>query len=453
MRTIAPLLLLLLPGILPASSPLLSPEDEAFLLDQARRVVRSAQVEPGGRVGQGVNRTPYRFHIPGGNMGYVAFWPRDAVMMLGADFIAADELEGWIRLMSSVIVGPKDWEVRPGVVIPAYAVPDHINPDGKGSFYPGNYESGEKQGGPPFGKYPPLDDHFYFITAVYEHWKLTGNLTLFNAPVKTAFSTIKLRDLCDRVFRVAPSDDETGLAWAGDVETENAKDFGFCDGVSKSGRLLFTSTLKFVAARQLAEMYAAAGTPAKAARYRKEAERIRKAIPPTFYHASKKHDREGWLHSATGVCNQPDVWGSAFAIWAGAVDGAVADGVARALVRAYRDQTAVKEGLVSQVLSNDRPGGWEKTISPYGTYQNGGYWGTATGWYIAAIHRIDPAAAAAMARDYLAFLRRDLGPDGTARAYEWINREKGKFANELYVATVALPYASLKRAGLAGSRP
>jgi tetratricopeptide (TPR) repeat protein len=39
---------------------------------------------------------------------------------------------------------------------PAFAVPDHINLDGKPTFYPGNYERGSKQGGNPFGKYPPL---------------------------------------------------------------------------------------------------------------------------------------------------------------------------------------------------------------------------------------------------------------------------------------------------------
>src|ERR1019366_9799163 len=108
----------------------------------------------------------------------------DAVMMLGADLIPAAEVEGWIRLMASTL-REQDWQVRPGVVVPAYAVPDHINFDGRPVFYPGTYETGEKQGGKPFGKYPPLDDHFYFITAVYEHWKLTRDLTLFRSRVGT----------------------------------------------------------------------------------------------------------------------------------------------------------------------------------------------------------------------------------------------------------------------------
>ena len=101
-------------------------------------------------------------------MGYPAFWVRDAVMMLGGKFISQQELKGWILLISSAIQGPKAWHVRPGVVVPAYTVPDHIDLNGKPSFYPGSYATGNKQGGYPYGKYPPLDDNFYFLKAVYE---------------------------------------------------------------------------------------------------------------------------------------------------------------------------------------------------------------------------------------------------------------------------------------------
>lgn len=421
-----------------ASQPLLSADDARFWRDQARRVVDSAALAAGAASGKHRNTTPYDVHVPGGNMGYPAFWVRDGVMMLGGDFISARELEGWIRLMASIVRGPGDWQVRPGVVVPAYAMPDHINFNGKPTFYPGNYETGEKQGGKPWGKYPPLDDHFYFITAVWHHFKLTRSTDLFQSAVKTSFNELRLAELCERVYRVAPADPETGLAAAGDIETENAKDFGFCDGVSKSGKLLFTSVLKFAAARQLAEIFEAAGEPAKAQAYRAGAGRIRRAIPPTFL-------RGGWLHSATEVCNQPDVWGSAFAVWAGAVDDGTALSVGRTLARAYRDKTAVREGCVRHLPGNE---GWQVAISKLGEYQNGGFWGTPTGWYIAAVHRADPAAARDMARDFVAFLRDHRRSDGTSEAWEWLNPDTGRKANPLYVATVALPYVSLQMAGL-----
>src|SRR5450755_3077372 len=109
---------------------LLSPADEVFLAGQARSIVSSARLSPGQANGKWRNLTPYTVHVPGGNMGYPAFWVRDAVMMLDSGLIALREVEDWIRLISSVI-RDRDWQVRPGVVVPAFSVPDHINFDGK----------------------------------------------------------------------------------------------------------------------------------------------------------------------------------------------------------------------------------------------------------------------------------------------------------------------------------
>lgn len=431
------------------AQPLLSARDEAFLYTQARRIVDSARLGSGQSSGKWHNTTPYTLHVPGGNMGYPAFWIRDAVMMLGGDFIPAGELEGWIRLISSTIPGPKDWHLRPGVVVPAYAVPDHINLNGKPTFYPGSYETGSKQGGSRFGKYPPLDDYFYFVIAVYRHWKMTGSTALFQSKLRTSFNEMKLADLCEKIYQAVPADPPSGLVIAGDVKNENAKDFGFCDVEYKSGKLLFPSTLKFIAASELAQMFRATGETAKAKRYLEDASRLKQSIPATFFHAGRRRS-EGWLHSATGVGNQPDVWGSAFALWSGAVDGPRARRVARALVRAFRERTAVREGCVRQILTTDpvNHGGWQLSGVPVGTYQNGGYWGTPVGWYLTALSKVDRRAAADMAHDYIRFLRDHLRPDGMTEAWEWFNPDTGQKANPLYVATVALPYLSLKEAGL-----
>lgn len=402
---------------------LLAPADEAALHEQARKVVASARLAPGQVSGKWRNATPYAVHVPGGNMGYPAFWVRDAVMMLGADLVPANEIEGWIRLMASTL-RTSEWNVRPGVVVPAYAVPDHITFEGKACFYPGSYDTGTKQGGNPYGKYPPLDDHFYFLSAVYEHWKLTRDVRLFR---EVGLPVV------EKVYAVAPSEAGTGLVTAGPVDTENAKDWGFCDTVSKSGKLLFPSVLKFRAARQLAELFEASGDAAKARLYRKQADALRRAIGRTFLR------EDGWLYSATGVGNQPDVWGSAFAVWAGAVDAKTAARVARTLVAAYRGGKVVKQGCVRHLPE----GVWERTGAKPGTYQNGGYWGTPSGWYIAAMYRVDPEAARQMAREFVEFVR-------TSPQWEWFNPETGKNANPQYVATVALPYISLLEAGLIG---
>src|ERR1700733_678976 len=430
-----------------AEELLLSEGDQAFLGEQAHAIVDSARLMPGQQKGKYRNLTPYEVHVPGGNMGYPAFWVRDAVMMLESDFIELAELEGWIRLMSSVL-GDQDWNVRPGVVVPAFAVPDHINFDGKPTFYPGNYEEGTKQGGNPFGKYPPLDDHFYYIFAAYYQWKKSGNTDFFRSQVKTAFGEMQLAELCQRVYRVAPSDPATALCIAGDVDTENAKDFGFCDSVSKSGKLLFASVLKYIAALRLAELLTAAGFAGKTEALHSDARKIKAAIPNTFLHPSED-GKEAWLDSATGVGHQPDVWGSAYAVYSNAVDGGTASKICRALVRAYREKTAVREGCVRSVLSNDaaNPNGWQKTVSAPGVYQNGGYWGTPVGWYLVAMYKHDQAAATEMARDYIGFLRNHRRADGLPESWEWFNPDTGRTANPLYVAAIDLPYGCLCEAG------
>ncbi len=433
----------------PRPAPGAAQTDEAFLREQARRVIESAQLKAGQTSGQKRNTTPYDLHVPGGNMGYPAFWIRDAMMMLGGDFISADEVEGWVRLIGWALPGPSDWLVRPGVVVPAYTVPDHINFDGKPTFYPGNYETGDKQGGHPWGKYPPLDNNFYFLTGVYQHWKLTGSLGLFQSPVRTSFGEQPLADLCEKVYQAPPCDSATGLVTAGDIGQENAKDWGFCDSVFKSGKLLFPSLLKLVAARQLAALFAASAQAGKAARCRKDARTIRAAIGPAFFHAPTDGS-EGWLHSATGVGNQPDVWGSAFAVHCGALRTPTARKVSRALARAFRERTTVRHGFIRHLPTSDRlnQGGWQAAVSNLGTYQNGGYWGTPTGWYISAVSRSDPAAARDLAREYIGFLRQNMRQDGLTDAWEWCNPDTREYVNPLYASTVALPYLSLKETGL-----
>lgn len=419
-----------------------------FLQNQARRAVESALVRSGRDSGPYHNSTPYDIRVPGGNMGYPAFWVRDAAMMLGGELVSAEEVEGWIRLVCSTLVGPGDRAIRDGVVVPAYCVPDHINFDGRATFYPGNYETGERQGGAPWGKYPPLDDGFYFLQMVHEHWRLTGSTKLLRVKVATSFGSEMVGDLCERVYGAVKSEAGSGLVVAGDPDSENAKDWGFCDSVFKSGKLLFPSVLKFVAARRLAEMFSACGDATKAQRYRNEARLIGVAIAAAFLRESK-NGKEALLHSASGVGDQPDVWGSALAVHCGALDERLSAKVSRALVRAYRDRTAVRDGAARQVPTSDRLGGvWERSISAAGTYQNGGYWGTPMGWYISAVYKTDRAAAADMAREFVRGLGRKVLEDGAVEAVEWFNPDTGASANPRYVATVALPYLGLREAGI-----
>ncbi|MCC6228029.1 MAG: hypothetical protein IT432_02260 [Phycisphaerales bacterium] len=440
------------PTTQPAAQPA-SLSDADWLEDQARRVVASSLLRAGETRGPYTNSTPFDLHVPGGNMGYPAFWVRDAAMMLGADLISAAELKGWITLIARTIRSA-DWNVRDAVVVPAFFVPDHINFDGSACFYPGSYESGDKQGGPPWGKFPPLDDNFYFLHMVHEYWRLTNDLAFLRAPMQTASGEMPLIDLCDRVFRAVPSSFPDGLVTAGDIDTDNAKDWGFCDSVFKSGSLLFPSILRSIASHQLADLFIALGDDALANQRAMDRGRISLSMPDVFLKPrddeSKSTTSEAWLHSATEVGNQPDVWGSAFAVASRVIQDEAAARVSRALVRAFRDKTAVRDGLVRHILTTDTKSnaGWQKSVSPVGEYQNGGYWSTPSGWYIAVMYVTDPAAARDMARDLVRTLRSWLRDDGTTRAWEWSNPDTGRAANELYAASVALPWITLKNANL-----
>ncbi len=84
-------------------SRILSPADQDFLAAQARGIVASARLLPEQASGKWRNLTPYTVHVPGGNMGYPAFWVRDAVMMLDSGLITAHETEDWIRLICSIM--------------------------------------------------------------------------------------------------------------------------------------------------------------------------------------------------------------------------------------------------------------------------------------------------------------------------------------------------------------
>jgi hypothetical protein len=109
-------------------------------------------------------------------------------------------------------------------------------------------------------------------------------------------------------------------------------------------------------------------------------------------------------------------------------------------------------GSVSEVLQHDpaNPNGWQHSAVPFGVYQNGGYWGTGTGWYLVALDKFDPWAARAMGAEYVNFLRANVLTNRTTTAWEWFDPNTNTYQHSSYVATVALAYGTLARAGLLG---
>jgi hypothetical protein len=413
----------------------------AELHHRALEILESATMRPGESIPHWTNTTGHTLRLPGGNRGYPAFWIRDAAMMLGADFIPAEEVEGWVRLIASVQPGPEVIHLKHGLFVPPYSIPDHITLNGAACWYPGAYD-GEDQGSGTFGFLPPADDAFYFIQMVREHFRLTSRPTLFQADVETPWGVAPLSQVCVRAFE-SVAVDQDGLVVCDGAEGKTRVDWGFCDTVRKTGQCLMPSLLRWRAARDLEALFRAAGDTLQAKRFAHEAARLQAAIPRVFYRALPQADGhgEGVLLSATHLGMKEDVWAAAYAVWLGLLPRRIELAVARRLLSLYRQGGTVLDGQVRHLSPDGAWGGfWAQCVATPGTYQNGAFWGTPSGWYIAALSRVDQAAAHVMLRQFLAHLRanRDKGAP-----WECLNPPKQHYQNPLYCATVGLPYIAL----------
>jgi len=426
-----------------------SQEGALTLATMTRKLIGASTIRPGQRIQRGENTTGRSLLAPGQNSleraVYPAYWVRDPAWVAESGFIPAEEVWGWITLMSETMRGPEPWNLASGGVVLPYSLADHINIDGKPVYYPGTYASDETQG-PPWGKYPPHDDQYWLTFTAYTYARMTDDWRSFERPVPTPMGSIPLWQACELAHNAFPIDPATQLCLASDDLNEHIVDWGYNDSITKTGKLLFPSVLRLESALKLAELFEGTGRAQKAAHYRQQGATIRKAITTTFYADSR--NGEGWLMSATGLGHKPDVWCTALAVYRGFVDDQMARALARSLLRGYRERTAVLRGQVRHIPTTS--GYWEKAQSQQGTYQNGAYWGYPTGWYVYALSLVDKRAASEMFTEYLDDLRATWRDDLSACAWECINPALSHYQNPGYLTTVALPYVGLKGKGLLG---
>lgn len=385
-----------------------------------------------------VNTTGITLIRPGGGTCYPAFWIRDFAMSLECGMISAEELEGMLRLTASTQNGRTPLKFDKGVV-PAFAVADHINLDGRAVYYPGTYSPGPDQGSGAWGERPPYCDHFYFIEMAYAFVKSTGDSSI----LAEAWGEIALWERLEGAFHVPESDANTGILFTS--LASRAVNFGFVDSVVQTGSLLFATLLKYRASGHLAELAELGGQADKAERYRRIAQQIKHYLPSVFGSDS------GWLLAATGYGKQPDVWGTAYAIYLGLLDGEAYEAALSAIRHGYRSGTTCYKGNVRHLpleAGTLMGTAWEKTVEnyPINTYQNGAYWGTPTGWYVYALSLTDSDAAQEMFENYvdgmLAEDYRSYGGEGAP--WECIHPDGDYRQNGVYMTTVAVPYGVFK---------
>jgi hypothetical protein len=427
---------------LPLYAQRLPTADLAFLRDMTRDVVQASRVPPGSNGGGRwplTNTCGFTLITPGKDT-YTAFWVRDFSMAVDSGFVTAEELRNHLLLTCKAQNGPAELTLANGLHVPPWTIPDHINYDGRASFYPGSYSSSHDQGSGACGRVPPIDDHYEFVHIAYTYWQTAHEVGLFSVQVNGTSVFERL----EKAFASPTTDPATGLAQT--TEADRAVGFGFCDGEAHTGKLLFASLLRYRAAGEMAELAKALGHRERVAEYKQLQKTIRPNLARTFADPAGK---DGWLRASTGLSSQPDVWGTLFALHLGALDRAQASAARKTVADALRRGTITLEGGVRQVPTDrdfSKTTAWERSMCAINTYQNGGYWHTASGWLIESLWKSDRPQALQVFNDMLAHLRAQdfrkgpghgapwevFGPNGTARQ------------NPVYMASVALPYGIVK---------
>ena len=413
-------------------------DDMAFLEQMTADVIAESRVAEGAKVGEiGPNITGYTVIRPGGRGAYPAFWIRDYAMSLDSGLITADE-QRHALLLTARHQQDTDWALPSGSFVPAGSIPDHVSFGGKPIFYAGTLEDFEGQGGPRWGKLPCLDDHYFFIHMAYAYVKQTNDRAILQ-------EVIRDRNVLDRLrwaYGIPPYRTDNGLVH---VDDENrGVTFGFVDTIVHTGDLLFCSVLKYQAARELAALYRMAGDKAAAKSLDEDAQSIQDALVPTF------QARDGMLRASTGLGGQPDVWGTAYAVYVGAIRGRAWQEACRVLAKSYREGTLSWRGNVRHVRTTDdfsATSAWESTDVQKNRYQNGAYWGTPVGWVVYAIAQADPEAATQLAQEYLMELRGGdfrLGPE-YGSPWECMHPEENHRQNPVYMTSVTCPLAAFRR--------
>ncbi len=399
-----------------------------FLTELARDVVEASRLRGGERVaGSAANATGGTLILPGGRGGYPAFWIRDFAMSLACGLIPLEE-QRHALLLTARTQAAADRLLASGSRIPAGAIADHILPDGTPIFFPGTYDPAA-QGG-IWGRLPPFDNPFFFVEMAWQLVRQSGARDVLHEDVDGR----PLLDRLERAFAVPPADPATGLVACG--ESDRGVSFGFMYAVVQTGSLLFASLLRRQAAQQLAKL---TGKP----HYLQIAAGIEAAIPVVFANPS------GLLRASTGLSAQPDVWGSAYAVFTDAVTDPVRERLCQALADACHAGTLAWCGNIRHVLTTDDASpesAWALMVqpTPKNHYQNGAYWGTPTGWVCRAIAEVDDPAARRLAAEYLADLQQHDFRQGDAcgAPFECMHPDGHHRQNPVYMTSVTAPLAA-----------
>jgi hypothetical protein len=226
-------------------------------------------------------------------------------------------------------------------------------------------------------------------------------------------------------MNAVPLNPDTQLVHIKPGKTWDRCPYGFTDSIRKQGDELLCSLLYVQACRQLADLLHVAGRTGDAQHWKTQSYEVTRSIRKTFWDPSI-----GLFRAATIQCREPDIWGSAFAVYLGVATKPQALNVARYAKSHYSE--IVKRGQLRHI-----PGGmhWEVGCAPE-QYQNGAYWATPVGWFCYTLNLVDPKLADStvvdMVRDFIA----------TGDENECVNDDYANVSH--YVVSTTLPLAGVR---------
>ncbi len=214
----------------------------------------------------------------------------------------------------------------------------------------------------PFRTWCSADNPMFAVKVMHEYLKRGGDKQLFKS---------------------YPSKIERGMSSVRFSKNSLVEDpvgpyiYGFYDTVFLTGEECFASVLFIDAVKRLAEMYEQIGDAPRAAYWRETAGKTEAGLSHLWI------EDENMFLSDTLTNRRIDVWGSAYAVYSGAVERDKAKKISEWFVENF--DRCVRWGHVRHLPS---PEYWKKTghdALPPGQYQNGGYWSVPAPWVVHTI--------------------------------------------------------------------
>lgn len=335
-----------------------------------------------------------RLHTPCVSGIYKGVWPDDFLFPLLVDpsLLDAQTLTKALEFVTGSVVGLS-------------LVPDRIEPDGMPVMQPGGL-------GNPHGQRMPLH-----LPAAWV--RLLDNAQAMGAPIPRKAEWARL---IQRSFDAVPF--ACGLAY---VDPQRpCVGFGYHDACAITGFELMSSLALYRGLQRAAVLFADVVTPEQKQRWLAQAQGIQDNLYRLW------SEKDGAYLAGSKDCRQVSVWANGLAYWLSPPEK---QSRIVAWYKANKEKIFLR-GCTRQIAEEK---GWQRELvkTPPGTYMNGGFWSTGTGFVLPAIAHQDASFAKDLVEQLLANMEK-------TEFAEWISADgKGNGAKG-FLAGIAVPALGLR---------